>query len=218
MASQEFAHAVQRLENILRRIGVGDAQIPFSQYAEIRAADQGDAGFTEQRVGQGLGLPAGLADIREGIEGALGRDARNPGQLVQAFHHDFPALVEFGHHFQHRLLRPGQRGDAGKLGGRIDAGIEVDRQLAGLVIEFARPYRIAQPPAGHGKGLGPAIEQDQPVADGRIAEHADMRFAIIDDPVIDLIRQHRDIGPFLQARDQRVEFGFRADAAGGIGG
>jgi hypothetical protein len=95
--------------------------------------------------------------------------------------------------------------------------MQIDRQLAGKVVELARPHRIAQPPAGHGIGLGPAIEQDQPVADRGIRQQADMRLAVIDHLVVDLVRHDGDIGPLLQPGNELVDFGFGRDAAGGIG-
>src|ERR1051326_7276998 len=70
---EEIAHPAQRLLDILRRIGIGQAQIALAQDAEIRSADQRHAGLIQQRIGQRLGLPAGELDIGEGIEGALGR-------------------------------------------------------------------------------------------------------------------------------------------------
>ena len=53
-------------------------------HAEIRAADQRDARLVEQRVGELLRLPAGLRDVREGVEGALRGDAGDARQRVRA--------------------------------------------------------------------------------------------------------------------------------------
>src|ERR1044072_5214373 len=69
---QEFAHPAQRLDDVLGGVGVGQAQIAFAQDAEVRTADQSHAGFVQQRIGERLGLPAGLLDVGESIEGAGG--------------------------------------------------------------------------------------------------------------------------------------------------
>ena len=41
---QKLAHAIERLEDVLGRIGVGQPHIAFAENAEIRPADDGDAG------------------------------------------------------------------------------------------------------------------------------------------------------------------------------
>src|SRR4051794_11011033 len=74
-ARQELAHAVQRLQNVLGRVGVGQAHVAFAEDAEVRAADGDDAGVVEQRAGELLGFPAGALDVGERIERALRRGA-----------------------------------------------------------------------------------------------------------------------------------------------
>src|SRR5262245_28377942 len=56
---EEGAHSVERLEDVLGRVGVGQTQIAFAENAEVGAADGDDAGVVEQGVGELLGLPAG---------------------------------------------------------------------------------------------------------------------------------------------------------------
>src|SRR4051794_30614124 len=108
---QEAIHALQGAQDVFSRVGIGYTQIPFAQDAEVGAADQRNTRLVEQRIGQWLGVPAGLLDVGEGIEGALGRDAGNPRQLVETFHHQLATLVERNAHMRHRILRPGQGGD-----------------------------------------------------------------------------------------------------------
>src|SRR3569623_2156233 len=93
---EETVHALERAQDIFRGIGIRDAQIALAQDAEVRSADQGHAGLIQQRIGQGLGLPSCLLDVGEGIKGALGRDAGDARQLVEAFHYQLAALVELG--------------------------------------------------------------------------------------------------------------------------
>ncbi len=103
-ARQEFAHAVERLQDVLGRVGVGQPHIALAENAEVRPADDGDAGIVQQRRRQRLRLPAGALDVGEGVERALRRRAGHAGQFVEALDHDFAALVEFGDHL--RAPRP----------------------------------------------------------------------------------------------------------------
>ena len=166
--AQEFAHAVERLQDVLGRVGVGQSHIAFAKYAEIRPADDGNAGIFQQRRGERLRLPAGALDVGKSIERAFRRRAGDAGQFVQALDHDFPPLVELGDHLAHFVLRAFERREPGILCRGVDAGMQIDRKLARIVVELAWPHRVAEPPAGHGIGLRPAVEQDQPVADRRI--------------------------------------------------
>src|SRR5262252_7183008 len=56
---QEFAHAVERLDNVLGRVGVREPHISLAEDAEVRAADDGDARILQQRRGERLRLPSG---------------------------------------------------------------------------------------------------------------------------------------------------------------
>src|SRR5258708_10141116 len=105
-ARQELAHAVERLQNVLGRIGVGEPHIAFAQHAEIGPADDGDAGVLEQRGGEGLRLPAGALDVRKSVERTPRRGAGDSGQPVEAGDHDGAPPVELRDHLVHRVLRP----------------------------------------------------------------------------------------------------------------
>ena len=76
---------------------------------------------------------------------------------------------------------------------------------------------LAHAPPGHGIGLAPAVEQDQPVADRFVAEQADMLAAVVEHPAVDLIAHHEDLRVILQALDQPVELLARHRAAGRVG-
>jgi hypothetical protein len=59
-AREERAHAVERPQNILGRVGVREPDITLAENAEIGAADDGDAGILQERGGKRLCLPAGI--------------------------------------------------------------------------------------------------------------------------------------------------------------
>ena len=46
---QKLAHAVERLQDVFGRVGVGQPHIALAENAEIRPADDGDAGIFQQR-------------------------------------------------------------------------------------------------------------------------------------------------------------------------
>src|SRR5438876_1002200 len=48
-APEKRVHPLQRLQDILRRVGVGNADIALGEDAKVRPADGGDAGVIEQR-------------------------------------------------------------------------------------------------------------------------------------------------------------------------
>ncbi len=204
-------------QDVLGRVGVAQPHIALRQDAEVGTADDGDAGIFEQRRRQRLGLPARALDVGECVERALRGRATDARQAVQALDHDFAPAVELRDHPRHLVLRTLQRGKPGILRRRVDAGMQVDRELARIVVELAGPNRVAQPPAGHGIGLRPAIEQDQPVADRRIGEQAHVGLAVIDHVVVDLVRHHRHIGKAVETGDELVDLALWRDAAGRIG-
>src|SRR5262249_5302746 len=140
--AQELAHAVERAQDVLGRVGVGKAHIAFAKNAEVGAADDRDAGVLEQRGSERLRLPAGALDVGEGVERALGRGAGHSRQAVQALDHDLPAPVELVDHLRHLVLRPLERGEAGILRGGVDAGVEGGPELPRMIVELGRPTRI----------------------------------------------------------------------------
>ena len=73
------------------------------------------------------------------------------------------------------------------------------------LVERLRPHREAEPPAGHGVGLGPAVEQDQPVADLGIGEQRLVREPVIGHLAVDLVRHDRDVGEAREAGDELVD-------------
>ena len=46
---QELPHSIESTQDVLGRIGVGQAHIAFAENAEVRPADDGDAGILQQR-------------------------------------------------------------------------------------------------------------------------------------------------------------------------
>ena len=133
--AQEDVDALERALNGLARIGVGEPQITLAVDAEIGPADRRHARLLQQRRGERLRLPAGRRDVGESVESAFRRRRAYARQPIEPVDDDAAAGVEFGDHRGDRVLRPGQRGEAGELRRRIDAGVGIDRQLAHIVVE-----------------------------------------------------------------------------------
>src|SRR5262249_7287797 len=64
-ARQEFAHAIERAQNVLRRVGIGQPHVAFAENAKIGATDDGDASILQQGVRERLRLPARALDVGE---------------------------------------------------------------------------------------------------------------------------------------------------------
>ena len=89
----------------------------------------------------------------------------------------------------------------------------VDRQAFGRIHPGLRPDAVAEAPAGHGVGLGPAVEQDEAIADRFIAKQAAMGLVVEDKTAIDLVRQHGRLGEVLETGNEAVELIVVDDAA-----
>src|SRR4029434_5735535 len=90
--------AIERLLDVLDRIGHAEAQIALAEVAESSPRERGDAGVIKQCVGQFLRWPPGLLDVRENVECALGDAAGKTFDLVKAGDHHVASLFEFGAH------------------------------------------------------------------------------------------------------------------------
>ena len=107
----------------------------------------------EQFQGERLAGHAEFRDVGEDIERALGFETRDP-HFLEAAHQIFPALViGMAHHLGVGVaVRHGvDRSVLADGGGGHDA-VLVD--LHHLLHDGLRRHGVAQPPTGHGKGLG----------------------------------------------------------------
>lgn len=106
---QKLFHARQRTGDVFLAIGIGNTNVPLPQRAEIRPPNRGHTRLLKQLAGQLLSFPAGLGDIGKGIKGALRRDARDPGDVIELRDHRFAPRVELRHHLSDCSLWTGQR-------------------------------------------------------------------------------------------------------------
>src|SRR4029453_1558685 len=104
-ARQKITHAVERLQDVFRRIGVRHPHIAFTQNSEIRPSDDGNSRILQQRRSERLCLPSGAFHVRKSIKCTFGCGTGDAWQLVESFDHDLSPLVAFGHHFVHFVLR-----------------------------------------------------------------------------------------------------------------
>src|SRR5229473_4417648 len=86
-AGEEFAHAIERLEDVLGRVGIGEPHVALAENAEVRPPDNRNTCILQQGRGEGLRLPSGALGVREGVECPFGGDAGNAGQAVQSLDH-----------------------------------------------------------------------------------------------------------------------------------
>src|SRR5688500_2253425 len=122
-AREYVGHALECQGDVLRRVGVGEAQVAFAVVAERRSGEAGDARLVEEEVGQGVCGVASVGDTREGVEGALGGEAVYAGKGVQAGDDQVAAGAELGEHTVYAVLRARKGFDAGDMGGGAGAGV-----------------------------------------------------------------------------------------------
>src|SRR5918997_702920 len=79
----DLAHPFECQDDVLARVGVGEAQVALTVPAKARAGEAGDAGFLHEQVGQRPGGEAGARDARERVEGARGDGALEAGGGVE---------------------------------------------------------------------------------------------------------------------------------------
>ena len=107
----------------------------------------------------------------------------------------------------------GHLGDGGGIGGalRLD--------LFHCLDDVRRATRVTDAPAGHGVGLGHAVEHEGAVIQGRtgVDDVAEGLFGP-QDMLIHIIRGNHDIGVIHQHIPQGLEFGHAVGLARGIGG
>src|SRR5260370_34247257 len=68
-------HAIERLVDVLDRVGNTETQVAFTEIPECGTRQRGNAGIIEQCVGQFLGRPAGFGDVWKNVEGTVRRTA-----------------------------------------------------------------------------------------------------------------------------------------------
>src|SRR6516164_500064 len=202
--AEELTNPLDRLRDCLAAVGVGEAQIALAELPEARARNRRHTGFFQELRLQTAGIEAGPRYVGESVKRAARLRAAKAGQAIEGRHDHFPALGKRFYHSVDRLTRTFERGNPGKLGRSVDAGVAVDRQPLRSTEQRLRPDPIAQPPAGHRIGLAPPVEQDHAVADRRVAEQARMLGAVIEDLAVDLVAEDGDLRVALEPGDEPV--------------
>src|SRR5689334_19728599 len=177
--TEKAPDALDRLGDRLKTVGVGESDIVLSERTEAGAGDRRHALLVEQFALETAGIVPGPGNIREGVERTTRIDAAYARQAVERSDDDLAPFGEGAHHPLHRLARTLERRDPGILRRRVDAGVAVDRKPLGIGEQRLRPHAVAHAPPGHRIGLAPAVEQDQPLAQGWVLQQADMLGAVI---------------------------------------
>ncbi len=123
----------------------------------------------------------------EGVERADRGRAADARDGVEAGHDEVAPSLELDDHRVHVVLRAGQGRHRPDLGERRRARDGVDDQLGVGRDERLGHDRVAQPPAGHGEGLGEAVEDDRPLGHARQGRDRDVLLAVVQDAPVDLV-------------------------------
>ena len=192
--------------------------------AEGGAGDQGDFGFGEQGFRQfDVVVQAHFfhhaVEAGEYIKGAVAGQAADAVDGIQRPVDEVMALFEgFVHFLEARLVAFQRRlgrhlGNGGGVGGalRLDLFHRLD--------DIRRAAGVTDAPAGHGIGLGDAVEHECAVIEGR-AGVDDVAEGLLgpEDMFIHIIGGDQDVGIFQQHVPQGLELGHAVGLAGGVGG
>ena len=150
-------------------------------------------------------------DVGERVERPARQRAADAGEAVQRLDDHVAPLGEGRDHARDRLLRAGERGDAGVLGGRVDARVDVDGEPRRDLGELAGPDAPAEAPAGHRVRLRQAVEDDQPVAQRLGGEQARVAGRAEHQAAVDLVGEDEHVRVAREPRDQPVELAARRD-------
>ena len=207
---EETIHPVQALVQIL--VGIAVAQAHVSLRAEVHAGDQAHQAFFQHFFAEGQGIHAVLFDVDEHVEGPL-RLLDLQAHVREALVYVVTALAEKLRHGRGVALQGGRAGGLDERGGGHH----------GVLVEDLHPVpdggvrqTPAQAPAGHGVGLGKAVDDDNPVP--TIIELGKAVVVLrVDQAPIHIVAEDED-GPVLQDLVDRVQRLLGVDAAGGVVG
>ena len=168
-----------------------EAEILLVSRAEGEARRGADILLRQQPLGE-IHARAESPDAREGVERALRHVQVDAWMGRQYLHHRVaPGPVALAQ-FPHQRFALFERGDPGALHDGRRAGIGAFRIGGHLLAVAGGHHHPAEPPAGHCKRLGEAVEDDQRVVGSRNLEEGGRRVAVEYVAVIDLVREDDD--------------------------
>ena len=222
---QCLLHAIHGGFQVFHRIGVRDAQSPGEM--KSLAGDGGDQCFFQQILakihsgfdpGASKGLSQKRLDVGITVKGALRLGAEDTFHGVQSGMNIIPALFEGGNHGRNIVLGAFQRRKSGLLGNGVGAGGGLALDCDDALGDIASCGGITDAPAGHGIGLGKAVDGDGSIPDfGGDGSDAEVSGLIVDQLFIDLIRDDEKV-VFLCQSGQMAQAFLTVNCAGGIVG
>src|SRR5208337_998859 len=133
-----------------------------------------------------------FGDVGKDVEGALGLTATETLNLVQPGYKKFAALFKLRAHTHDSALISAQRLDARDLSKAGGAGVGVGHQASHVRGQIGAHDAVAHAPAGHGIGLGEAIENNGALLHAGDARNREV-LALEEQAAVDFIREHEDI-------------------------
>jgi hypothetical protein len=200
----------------LERLEVADPDVVGAVVAEHRAGEDHDAGLLQEPFAELRGGQARRRDVRVDVE----RPARVPvgeAGVGQRGHQPGPAFGVFVEHRLQRVLRAGERGERRVLADR--AGVDRQRvaRLGHLLHEVEGRGEVAHAPAGHGVGLGEAVQRDRPLLHPRQRGDGEVLVRGVEHLGVDLVGHDQDVVAQRDLGDLADHRG-RRDRAGGVVG
>ena len=208
--------AVERGFEPLARPRETEAEILLVSGAESEARRRADILLRQQALAEVEAGPE-PANARKGVKRALRHLQFDAGVRGEDLHHRVaPGPVAFAER-PHQRFAPFERGDAGALHDGRRAGVDAFRIGGQLLAVARRRDHPADPPAGHGEGLGEAVHHDQRVVGRRDLQEGGRGGAVEYVAVIDLVREEDDSPPAAEI-EQAPLFRGRHHPAGRVAG
>src|SRR5215469_3952668 len=170
-ASCHTLDAVQGFFEQMRSTDERKPQVVLAFLTERPAGDSGHARFLEQQLLHFFRRPPRVFDIHPRIKSSAGRLAAETRNAVQPRDEHVAALLELPDHCGHGAGRVFESLDRRNLTNLRGTGERVHHQHIERVDDILPGHRVAEPPAGHGKGFREAVNDDRSL--GHSGQRAD---------------------------------------------
>ena len=211
----KFGDASDRYLDLIHRCCVTAADVPLTTCTESSPRNNGDFFLLQELEGKLPATQSSPADIGEHVEGSLGVEARNTG-LVEGGDDEVAAQAVL---LAHPLHAAGTTLEG--LDGRLqshDGGAE-----HGVLVNFHHRLddvrwtaTVADPPAGHGKGLGKSMQENGPLLHARQDGYGVMGDPVVGKLAVDLVGDDDEV-VFSGKGGDPFEFFQRHDGTGRVG-
>ena len=186
------AHPPHGFLNLVERRQQRHADVALAVVAEHRAGEHHDSRVPQQTQAELGRALAGRGDVDVDVERAVRSHVGQPHR-IQGVHQERAPLGVDVAHLGDALLGAVQRRQRGGL--RHGRGADGERvlDLDDRAHKIGRSRQVADAPPRHRVALGEAIDDQGALAHPRFAGDADVARVVVDEAVVDLVRDHQQV-------------------------